>query len=119
MRVLSLVDSVPPVQPPPGLWYGLEARIIDGRGALLVRRRAPLAPALAAGAAAALAAGLALYHHGSAPPPLPIPMLPPDSIPYIESHALVGRSSPLADRIGFASYVTAAGQEYQRRSPDR
>ncbi|MDH7570064.1 MAG: hypothetical protein QHJ73_10815, partial [Armatimonadota bacterium] len=104
-RVLSLVNSVPQVPPPEGLWERIERNIRSDVSVVPVRRSAAL-PALVAAAAAL--AGIGLYL--ASPSPQPVPTLTPESIAYIRSHALVNGGRPLADRVGIVSFVTAAGR---------
>lgn len=109
-RVLALVDRVPPVAPPPYLWDRVEATIRADAGArvapVLIRWR-PVGAAVVAGVALALAAA---YLQPEPEPPTALTALPPESLAYIETHALHARTNPLADDVGLISFATVTGR---------
>ncbi|NLC56775.1 MAG: hypothetical protein GX774_08075 [Armatimonadetes bacterium] len=111
-RVLMLLDRVPPLAPPPGLWYGVEAKIraeARARAAAPRIRWKPVGAAAAAGTVVLLAA--ASYLLPEPEPAVTFTRLPPDSLAYIETHALNARSGPLADHVGLISFATVAGRQ--------
>lgn len=103
--VAGLVEALPAVDPPPGLWNGVAARIARGEAvpvsasrAVLTRRRA----LAAAGAAIAMAAAVLLARgHGDRQAPVGIEMA------YARHHMSLAAADPLSDKIALASFELA------------
>lgn len=113
-RVLGLLNSLPALSPPSAMWHAVQARICSPTpaGFISVRRWA-FAPALATAAALALVASLALRQERIHPLPAPSP----DTLAYMQTHALVTSGTPFADRVGLVSYATLAGFQQSQGVP--
>ncbi|HEX2999670.1 MAG TPA: hypothetical protein VHR86_05480 [Armatimonadota bacterium] len=113
--VLHMLDSVPPLMPPPRMWDGVAAQIRAEQKTSWLHGRRRWAPVLATGTALALAGGLALFHQQEAP----LPLFPVENVGYMENHALLSRGDPFADRLSLASFVTAAERDSEQEENHR
>jgi len=105
-RVASLVEALPAVEPPAGLWNGVAVRIAqatavptaDVRTVVRWRRAVAVAGAVLAAAGAALLA----RGHGDGRPPAGIEVV------YARHHTNMAAADPLSDQVALGSLEFAA-----------